>query len=66
MEPNDSAMVLAQLLAASERFNDVHPYRRCKWRLLTEFRQHKAPQTRISPVEDPAYVANRVRKWGAR
>ena len=31
MEPNDSAMVLAQLLAASERFNDVHPYRRCKW-----------------------------------
>ena len=46
MDLSDAATVLAQLPAAFEHFNEVHPHSSLKMRSPREFRRHQAAQAR--------------------
>ncbi len=52
MDLRDAATVLAQLPAAFEHFNEVHPHSSLKMRSPREFRRHQAAQARRQSVED--------------
>lgn len=52
MDLRDAATVLAQLPAAFEHFNEVHPHSSLKMRSPREFRRHQAAQARQLSVED--------------
>ena len=54
MHLSDAATVLAQLPAAFEHFNEVHPHSSLKMRSPKEFRRHQAAQARRSTVKDAA------------
>lgn len=54
MDLRDAATVLAQLAAAFEHFNEVHPHSSLKMRSPREFRRHQAGQVRQEPVEGSA------------
>jgi transposase InsO family protein len=47
MDLRDAATVLAQLPAAFEHFNEVHPHSSLKMRSPREFRRHQAAQARL-------------------
>ena len=51
---SDAATVLAQLPAAFEHFNEVHPHSSLKMRSPREFRRHQAAQARQPSAKDPA------------
>jgi putative transposase len=52
MDLSDAATVLAQLPAAFEHFNEVHPHSSLKMRSPREFRRHQAAQARRSTVQE--------------
>lgn len=52
MDLRDAATVIAQLPAAFEHFNEVHPHSSLKMRSPREFRRHQAAQARQQPVKD--------------
>jgi len=52
MDLRDAATVMAQLPAAFEHFNEVHPHSSLKMRSPREFRRHQAAQARQPPVKD--------------
>ncbi len=54
MDLSDAATVLAQLPAAFEHFNEVHPHSSLKMRSPREFRRHQAAQARQQSVKDLA------------
>ena len=54
MDLSDAATVLAQLPAAFEHFNEVHPHSSLKMRSPREFRRHHAAQARQPSAKDPA------------
>jgi putative transposase len=54
MELSNAATVLAQLPAACEHFNEVHPHSSLKMRSPREFRRHQAAQARRSTVKESA------------
>lgn len=54
MDLRDAATVMAQLPAAFEHFNEVHPHSSLKMRSPREFRRHQAAQARQQPVRDLA------------
>lgn len=52
MDLRDAATVMAQLQAAFEHFNEVHPHSSLKMRSPREFRRHQAAQARQIPAKD--------------
>ncbi len=54
MDLRDAQTVLAQLPAAFEHFNEVHPHSSLKMRSPREFRRQKAAQVRQEPMTDQA------------
>ena len=54
MDLRDALTVLAQLPAAFEHFNEVHPHSSLKMRSPREFRRQKAAQVRQEPMTDQA------------
>lgn len=52
MDLRDAATVLAQLPAAFEHFNEVHPHSSLKMRSPREFRRDQAAQARQQSMED--------------
>jgi putative transposase len=54
MDLTDSQTVMAQLPAAFEHFNEVHPHSSLKMRSPREFRRHQAAQVRRDRQEGPA------------
>jgi transposase InsO family protein len=54
MDLSDAATVLAQLPAAFEHFNEVHPHSSLKMRSPREFRRHQAAEARQSTVQEAA------------
>lgn len=54
MDLSDAVVVLAQLPAAFEHFNEVHPHSSLKMRSPREFRRHVAEQSRRAQPEQPA------------
>jgi len=54
MDLRDANTVLAQLPAAFEHFNEVHPHSSLKMRSPREFRRHQAAQARQQPMKDLA------------
>lgn len=54
MDLPDAATVFAQLPAAIEHFNEVHPHSSLKIRSPREFRGHQAAQARQQTAEDLA------------
>jgi len=52
MDLRDAQTVMAQLPAAFEHFNEVHPHSSLKMRSPREFRRHQAAQARQPPVKD--------------
>lgn len=54
MDLRDAATVMAQLPAAFEHFNEVHPHSSLKMRSPREFRRHQAAQARQQSVKDLA------------
>jgi transposase InsO family protein len=54
MDLSDAATVLAQLPAAFEHFNEVHPHSSLKMRSPREFRRHQAAKARQLPVKSVA------------
>lgn len=54
MNLSDAATVLAQLPAAFEHFNEVHPHSSLKMRSPREFRRHQAARARQPSAKDPA------------
>jgi putative transposase len=54
MDLRDAATMMAQLPAAFEHFNEVHPHSSLKMRSPREFRRHQAAQARQQPVKDLA------------
>jgi putative transposase len=54
MDLTDAQTVLAQLPAAFEHFNEVHPHSSLKMKSPREFRQHQAAKRRQEPTEQPA------------
>lgn len=52
MNLRDARTVLAQLPAAFEHFNEVHPHSSLKMRSPREFRRHQAAQVRQEPSTD--------------
>jgi transposase InsO family protein len=54
MDLSNAATVLAQLPAAFEHFNEVHPHSSLKMCSPREFRRHQAAQARRSTVKDAA------------
>jgi putative transposase len=51
MDLADARTVLAQMGAAFEHFNEVHPHSALKMRSPREFRQHRATQQCSAQVE---------------
>jgi len=43
--------VMAQMAAAFEHFNEVHPHSALKMKSPREFRQHRAAQQRLAQIE---------------
>lgn len=54
MDLRNAATVLAQLPAAFEHFNEVHPHSSLKMRSPREFRRHQAAQVRSESITDLA------------
>lgn len=54
MDLRDATTVMAQLSAAFEHFNEVHPHSSLKMRSPREFRRHQAAQARQPSVKDIA------------
>ena len=54
MDLSDARTVLAQLAAAFEHFNEVHPHSSLKMRSPREFRRQRAEQMRRAQLEQPA------------
>ena len=54
MDLRDASTVMAQLPAAFEHFNEVHPHSSLKMRSPREFRRHQAAQTRQQSRKDLA------------
>lgn len=54
MDLRDAKTVLAQLSAAFEHFNEVHPHSSLKMRSPREFRRQQAAQVRQEPSTDQA------------
>lgn len=54
MDLRDPATVLAQLPAAFEHFNEVHPHSSLKMRSPREFSRYQAAQPRSEPIRDLA------------
>lgn len=54
MDLTDARTVIAQLPAAFEHFNEVHPHSSLKMRSPREFRRHQAVQARQVPSNEPA------------
>lgn len=54
MDRSDAATVLAQLPAAFEHFNEVHPHSSWKKRSPSEFRRHQTAPARQSPIRGTA------------
>jgi transposase InsO family protein len=54
MNLRNAATVLAQLAAALEHFNEVHPHSSLKMRSPREFRRHQAAQVRSESITDLA------------
>jgi len=54
MDLSDARTVMAQLPAAFEHFNEVHPHSALKMRSPREFRQQQAAKQRQAPTEQPA------------
>ena len=54
MDLRDVKTVLAQLSAAFEHFNEVHPHSSLKMRSPREFRRQRAAQVRQEPAMDQA------------
>jgi transposase InsO family protein len=54
MDLSDAATLLAQLPAAFEHFNEVHPHSSLKMRSPREFRRHQAAEARQSTVQKAA------------
>ena len=52
MDLRDVKTVLAQLSAAFEHFNEVHPHSSLKMRSPREFRRHQAAQVRSESIAD--------------
>ena len=52
MDLRNAAIVLAQLPAAFEHFNEVHPHSSLKMRSPREFRRHQAAQVRSESIAD--------------
>ena len=51
MDLADARTVMAQMGAAFEHFNDVHPHSALKMRSPREFRQHRAAQQQLALFE---------------
>jgi len=47
----DARTVMAQMAAAFENFNEVHPHSALKMKSPREFRQHRAAQQRFAQTE---------------
>jgi putative transposase len=54
MDLADAHTVMAQLPAAFDHFNEVHPHSSLKMRSPREFRRHQAAQVRQVPIKEPA------------
>ena len=54
MNLRDAKTVLAQLSAAFEHFNEVHPHSSLKMRSPREFRRQQAAQVRQEPATNQA------------
>ena len=54
MNLRDTKTVLAQLSAAFEHFNEVHPHSSLKMRSPREFRRQQAAQVRQEPATNQA------------
>lgn len=54
MDLTDAQTVMAQLPAAFEHFNEVHPHSSLKMKSPREFRQHEAAKRRQEPTAQPA------------
>ena len=54
MDLSDAPTVLAQLAAAFEHFNEVHPHSSLKMRSPRQFRRQRAEQMRRAQLEQPA------------
>jgi putative transposase len=54
MDLCDAATVMAQLPAAFQHFNEVHPHSSLKMRSPREVRRHQAAKARQQPVKDLA------------
>lgn len=54
MDLRDAQTVMAQLPAAFEHFNEVHPHSSLKMRSPREFRRQQAAQVRQEPSMDQA------------
>lgn len=51
MDLADARTVMAQMAAAFEHFNEVHPQSALKMKSPREFRQHRAAQQRLPQIE---------------
>jgi len=51
MDLSDAKAVMAQMEAAFEHFNELHPHSSLKMRSPREFRQHRAAQRRLAQAE---------------
>lgn len=58
MDLRDAQTVMAQLPAAFEHFNEVHPHSSLKMRSPRKFRQQQAAQLRREPSMDPALYSD--------
>ena len=54
MDLTDAPTVLAQLAAAFEHFNEVHPHSSLKMKSPREFRRQRVEQMRRAQLEQPA------------
>ncbi len=54
MDLSDARTVLAQLSAAFEHFNEVHPHSKLKMRSPRQFRRHRDEQMRRAQIGQPA------------
>lgn len=51
MDLADARTVMAQMAAAFEHFNEVHPHSALKMKSSRELRQHRAAQQRLAQTE---------------
>lgn len=54
MDLSDARTMLAQLPAAFEHFNEIHPHSSLKMKSPREFRRQRAEQARRAQPEQPA------------